>query len=132
MKRGLLIIVFSLVILIGISHILGSLFFFYWDSFWFDEMMHFLGGLTMGFLFLWLWHVSGLFGRDTPSKKAAMLGALIFSLFISVGWEFFEFAHKIASPIGGNYPLDTFNDLLFDFLGATVAGFVGRIRKFYE
>lgn len=131
-KRGLLIILFTLVIAVGILHQAGSIFYFYWNSFWFDELMHFLGGLTMGVLFLWLWYVSGIFGFGTPSKKEAMVGALIFAMIVSFGWEFFEFAHKIATPIGGNYPLDTFNDLLFDFVGATAAGFLGRVRKFYE
>lgn len=86
----------------------------------------------MGFLFLWIWHVSGLFDISTPTKKEAMVGVMIFVLLVSLGWEFFEYAYGIATPVGGDYAIDTLNDLLADVLGGLLAGFIGRTRALYE
>ncbi|MDB5194576.1 MAG: seg [Parcubacteria group bacterium] len=103
----------------------------FWDMRWFDSSMHFLGGLSIGLFSLWVWFVSGLFGRNTPSKKEVFVAALVFSMLAGIWWEFFEFANGIARPIG-SYPLDTFNDVLADFIGGIVAGVWGGLRSFYE
>jgi len=131
MKRSLLYISFALLIVLGVLHILGQTFYFYWDLRWYDNLAHFLGGLSMGFMCLWIWYASGLFGKNTPNKKQAFLVALIGGMVIGLGWEFFEFANGIANPIG-SYALDTFNDLLSDFVGVVAAGIVGARTYFYE
>lgn len=131
MNRTLLILLFLTVAILGGLHQVGERLYFYWDQVWFDSLMHFLGAVAMGFLFLWLWHGSGLFDRSVPTKKEAMVGVLIFVMLVSFGWEFFEFAYGVANPIGGNYPLDTFHDLLFDFLGGIFVGLIGRNKKLY-
>jgi hypothetical protein len=132
MRKTLLIITFSAVILVGGLHHLGSIFYWYWDSFYFDFLMHFLGGFSMGLLFLWGWYASGLFGRSTPGPRESFLGAFFFALFIGIGWEFFEYVYKIAVPAGANYTLDTFHDVAADMLGGISAGLLGRVRRFYE
>jgi hypothetical protein len=132
MNRLLLIITFILIILIGALHQAGSVFYFYWSLAWFDNMMHFLGGLSMGLLFLWIRYVSGLFVKRTPSKKEVMINVIIFVAIVSIGWEIFEYVFDIANPTGGKYLLDTSHDLISDFVGAITAGLLGRIKKFYE
>ena len=94
--------------------------------------MHALGALMISLLFLWLWFVSGLFGKSTPSKREAMVNAIVVVILVGLGWELFEYAYDIATPIGGNYALDTFRDLLADFIGAVVGGFIGRLKVWYE
>jgi hypothetical protein len=103
----------------------------FWGIRWFDSLMHFLGGLTIGTFSLWVWFISGLFGRKTPSKKEAFVAALIFAMLAGVWWEFFEYAYGIAHPIG-SYALDTFHDCLADFVGGMAAGLLGAHRSFYE
>lgn len=132
MKRGLLILTFVSVILVGFLHQIGSAFYFYWDTVWFDGVMHYLGALAVGFLFLWTWFVSGLFGRSTPSKREAYASTLAAVMLVAAGWEFFEYAYNISNPVGGNYAVDTFNDFVFGFLGASTAGLIGRFRRLYE
>lgn len=131
MKRSLLFISFGILVLLGVMHYLGQTFYFYWDMRWYDSLAHFLGGLSMGFICLWLWYASGLFGKSTPNKKQAFIVSLIGGMLIGIGWEFFEFANGIAHPIG-SYALDTFNDLLADFAGSAVAGMIGAKHTFYE
>lgn len=129
--KGLFILSFVAVILVGALHWAGSIFFLYWSINWFDSLMHYLGTMAVGFFFLWVWFVSGLFGRSTPSKKEVMVTALISVMTIAVGWEFFEFAYKLSYP-AVNYVIDTYQDLLCGFFGAITVGLVGRVRSFYE
>jgi hypothetical protein len=132
MKKSLLFVAFGILLILAGLHYAGSIFYLYWDMRWFDSLAHFLGGAGIGFLFLWIWYDSGLFGRSAPSKKAVFLTALISAMIVGIGWEFFEYVNGVANPIAGNYPLDTFNDLLADFYGAVFAGIIGANKKFYE
>ena len=131
MKNQLFRWAFAVVVLVGVLHLAGTIYDFYWNSFWFDALMHFLGGLAVGLIFLWLWYVSGLFEKNIPSKREAMVAALTFAMLVGIGWEIFEYAYGIAVPVGGNYPVDTFHDLLFDFVGGTAAGLLGQIKSLY-
>ena len=98
---------------------------------WFHSLVHCLGGASIGFLFLWIWYDSGLFGRETPNKKSVFIASLISAVIMGLGWEFFELVNNISHPIG-SYSLDTFNDILADFCGGVFAGIVGANKKFYE
>lgn len=66
-----------------------------------------------------------------PTRREVFVAAVIFAMLAGVWWEFFEFANGIANPIG-SYALDTFSDLLSDFVGAVVAGVWGMKKHFYE
>ncbi len=103
----------------------------FWNVRWFDSLMHFLGGLSVGMFSLWVWFASGLFGRGTPTKKEVFVAALIFAMLAGIWWEGLDYAYGMADPIG-SYPMDTFNDLLADFFGGIIAGIWGARRSFYE
>ena len=130
-KIHLLYVAFGVLFILSILHFIGSVYYLYWTLRWFDSLAHFLGGAGIGFLFLWIWFVSGLFEKDVPTKKQVFIASLLVAMIAGFGWEFFEFVHGIANPIG-SYQLDTFNDLLFDFYGGVFAGLVGAYKKFYE
>lgn len=133
MKRGLIIITFVSIILLGALHQVGSTFYLYWDIEWFDIMMHFLGGLSIGFLFVWVWYGSDMLGRRTmPARYAAILSTIAFVLLVSVAWEIFEYVFDIANPSGGNYSVDTFEDFVADTLGGLIAGMLGTIKRLHE
>jgi hypothetical protein len=131
MKSKLLWLTLASIVFLGALHAIGDVFYLYWNSFWFDGLAHFLGGFAMGLIFLWIWFASGIFERSVPNKREAFLAAVLFALFIGVSWEFFEFVYGIANPVGGNYPIDTFHDVCFDFIGGVIAGLLGRIKSFY-
>lgn len=131
MKNKILLISFLLVLVTGVLHIIGSINHLYWNSFWFDGLMHFLGGSSVGMLSLWFLFRSGIFEISVPNKREVFFYTIVCTILIGIGWEVFEFAHGIAVPVGGNYSLDTYNDLLFDFLGGIVAGLIGRIKSLY-
>ncbi len=131
MKNKILLVSFFLILVTGVLHIIGSINHLYWNSFWFDALMHFLGGLSIGSLSLWIWYASGIFEISTPNKREAMITTVLCAILVGLGWEFFESAYGIALPAGGNYHIDTFHDLVFDFLGGIVAGLIGRIKSLY-
>jgi len=130
-KNKLLFISFSLIIFTGMLHIIAGTYHFYWNSFWFDALMHFLGGVAVGLMSLWFWFVSGIFEISVPSKREVFFYAIVCVTLIGIGWEVFEFAYGIAAPVGGNYPMDTYHDLVFDFLGGITVGLIGRIKSLY-
>lgn len=131
MKNKILLISFLLVLVTGVLHIIGSINHLYWNSFWFDGLVHFMGGTSVGMLSVWFLFQSGFFEISVPSKREVFFYAIVCTVLIGIGWEVFEFAYGIAGPVGGKYSLDTYHDLLFDFLGGIVVGLIGRIKSLY-
>lgn len=83
--------------------------FLYWRWWWFDILMHFLGGVLIGGLAL---VTSMTFGIN----RAFTFVVLFFA--IGVGWEIFERTFGLYRAYG--YFGDTLLDLLMDALGAAV------------
>jgi len=131
MRNKILLISFFLVLTTGVLHIVGSINHLYWNSFWFDGLMHFLGGASVGILSLWFLFQSGAFEISLPNSREVFFYVIVSTVLIGIGWEVFEFAYGIAVPVGGNYPLDTYHDLVFDFLGGIVVSLIGRIKSLY-
>ena len=129
MRKPLILLTFALVLLLGVFHQVGSMFYLYWSLPWFDNVAHFLGGLAIGVLSIWV--IYGLILRSTPSSVKVMLTTIFSVLIIGVGWEIFEHIYGIANPTGGNYVTDTTHDLIADTLGAILAGIIGRLKKLY-
>ncbi len=86
--------------------------FLYWRYEWFDIPMHYLGGLSIGVLFV------GFLKTHRPlAFVLALVGAF-------VAWELFEFFSGI--PLEANYPADTALDLVMDGLGGVTAYALAR------
>ena len=120
------------VIMVGVDFV-ARLNFWYWVYPWFDNVSHFLGGLSLGTFALYMWYGSGIFGRTTPSKREAFATAFVFVLIIGLGWEVFEYVYGIAGPsIGQTYAQDTFTDVFSDICGAALAGLIGGWHTWYE
>lgn len=81
--------------------------FLYWRFEWFDIVMHYLGGLTIGVFFI------ALLKRFRP-----WLFLFLF-VTVAVGWEVFEYV--VGLPREANYVFDTALDFLMDTLGAGTA-----------
>lgn len=122
-KFSLLYAGFAALLVLAFMHFLATLFYFYWTVSWWDNMVHFLGGVSIGILSLWLWW--DVLWRRRPSPVAAYLSAIVFVMIIGAGWEIFEYVYNIANPsTGESYFEDTFHDLIADFLGSILAGLV--------
>lgn len=97
--------------------IVGLMYYLQWRFWWYDLVLHGLGGIWVALAVMWLL---------TLVHRAPRIATVIISVII-VGalWEIFEFA--IGAPREVNYQLDTTTDLLMDAVGA-VAGFIVGYR----
>ena len=83
---------------------------------WFDLLVHFLAGLWVSGLSLWIYFRSGYIRKPVQNIRRAFVVAVSSILIIGVSWEFYEIF--IGIPIEENYVQDTFADLIMDTLGA--------------
>lgn len=93
-------------------------------------MMHFLGGLTIGLIFILVFYFSGFTKDQISIERSLVVKTFIFVMLVGIGWEIFEYAFDIANPNHGNYIEDTTLDLVFDALGALTAGLIGKYKRF--
>ena len=103
-------------------HFLALTFYFYWQLWWFDILMHFLGGVVVGLGALW-----ALLGlsvvRDfapTPLQKM-FLAVITAGLVVGISWELYELYFRLFDA--HYYAADTSLDVVMDLTGATVAYF---------
>jgi hypothetical protein len=105
--------------LTAVLHYIALVNFLYWNIDWFDILMHFLGGVTMGLLALFVFFTSGYFKTFATLRKNRLLVLFVlisFTAVIGLGWELWEifsgFSHVLTDQI------DTIIDLFMDLLGA--------------
>ncbi len=102
----------------------------YFQFWWFDIVMHFLGGVFSGLAVLWAYHYFCM--RICDQRKARLfLVALMGTLIIGVAWEVFEGVAGIHL-IEAHIVSDTLMDLLMDSLGALAAFFAFIPQKDIE
>ncbi len=103
-----------LLFFIFVMHFLASEFYWYYSIWYFDMIMHFLGGFWLGLTSIYLF----------PPKNnsiSSFLKILFLVLFTGVGWEVFEMVVNYAIAQNPFDILDTSSDLLFDLLGGLCA-----------
>jgi hypothetical protein len=88
----------------------NHLYFYHW---WFDVVMHLLGGATIGIFSV------GLLGRFQPRAF------LLLTMGAALSWEAFEYFAGISTSQPG-FVYDTAHDLLNDALGAAGAYVLAR------
>ncbi len=104
--------------LIAFLHFIAIEFYFYWSLWWYDIVVHFLGGLFIGLGALWIVFFSGFFSYFQYSKKRALCVALLSIFVVGIAWEVFELWAGV--PFTKNYIADTITDIIIDILGALV------------
>lgn len=129
LKQPLFITSFITLLIVGILHIIATEFYLYWTFPWFDNLMHFLGGLWFGITSIWFFFFSGYAKKFTSKLTARNILTVSIASVIVIGvlWELFEiYAGVLTLEI--DYPLDTSTDLLMDILGAVVAASYAVLR----
>ncbi|MBU1557840.1 hypothetical protein KKC45_02665 [Patescibacteria group bacterium] len=118
-KKISFIFIFILVLSIAILNTIGNELFLYWKLWWFDIIMHFLGGLWVGMSALWIYYFSGFFGNLRKDPPFIFLLSFLSVLAIGLGWEVFEFLIEI--DFSNHYVSDTALDLIMDIVGGIIA-----------
>lgn len=92
---------------IAVLHQLALEHFLYWKLWWFDVLLHFLGGVLIGGI---------AFVFSDVYKTPRLLTLILILLIVGIGWEVFEWIFKLYD--GAWDPVDTAIDLAMDTLGA--------------
>lgn len=118
------VVILTLAILAG--HLFGSIFSLYEGIFWFDMVMHALGGAWLAAVFI------AIGAARYPSFFAPLslllrtLRVVLLVLLAGFAWELYEYGFAVWATaefgdLGFAQPLaDTLSDLALDVLGATV------------
>ncbi len=111
---------FILLVLVGVLNSVAVKLHLYWTLHYFDSLVHFTAGVSVGFAALWF------FSRSVTAKNI-LLVSFAMTLFVGIIWEIFELYFNITYLSDGiHYVTDTSFDLVMDCLGALVAGFYSR------
>jgi len=123
-RARLLRILALLVCVIALMQSAAIVFSLYWTLWWYDILLHFLGGIFIGLLVLWVRFLSGYFPAPSfPwSHGHLFLFTLFWTLIIGVGWEVFEWLVGNTWSME-RYWLDTTLDVALDLIGSIVASF---------
>lgn len=126
MRHTLLRILAGLVLIIATLHAVAFQYSLYWHFWWYDILVHFLGGLFAGLLSVWIVFYSNYVRAPRITRGASLIVVIGGALVIGVGWEVFErFLGHTWSPEG--YWFDTGVDIFMDILGALL-GFAMIVR----
>jgi len=123
-RKKLVKILLSLIFLILVFHSLGNKLYWYSAIWYFDMIMHFLGGLWIALLGFYLFLSKNQSFRLSSEPKAlagAIIKILLFVLLVGVGWEVFEISVNDVLARNPFNALDTFSDIFFDLSGGTLA-----------
>jgi magnesium-transporting ATPase (P-type) len=119
---------FFVLLLVGILNIIAYIFYFYWTLHYFDTLVHFLAGVSVGFASVWFFTYKNRnddLGRfiETWNKKRIIKYTLLSGFIIGFLWEIFEILVQATSFSDGiKYVTDTSLDLFVDTLGSVLAG----------
>jgi hypothetical protein len=111
-RKKLLTRVLLLIFFIFIVNYLAGKFYWYSAIWYFDMLMHFLGGLWLGLAATWF-----LSQQESFFKPSFILKIIFIVFLVGASWELFEivFYNYIAqNPFN---VLDTISDLFFDLAG---------------
>ena len=122
-------LVFLMFFILALNYIGISL---HWDytTWWFDMVLHFLGGFWEGVLFIWFFSIKDLpFLKPSldPNDPKLIYKTIFFVLLIGLLWELFEFYTQNYIAQMPFSLFDTLSDIFFDLVGGFVA-----ISYFYK
>lgn len=102
-----------LMFFIFLTNFLAEKFHWYFSIWYFDMIMHFLGGFWVGFFFLYTF-----LAKDPVLPTAGLFLKIILStLAIGILWEFYEYFLNVVSFTSFDFK-DTLSDIFFDLLGS--------------
>lgn len=114
MKRNILLYTgFGLTLLLWFLNYIAIINYYFWIIWWYDYMMHFLGGFIIGVIIIWTYYT----WRDV---KVSLSTVLLWVIAIGVAWEIYEYMLGAVSVLQ-KYEIDTTHDLIMDLIGGSVA-----------
>ncbi len=114
---------FSLIVLVALIalHLISSYFSWYWSYPWVALIVHILGGLWIGLIFLWFAAYLNQINSMIEYKTKSLLIALVSSALFGILWELVENLANITFINDAGYGLNTATDILMDVIGGILA-----------
>ncbi len=113
-RKNLFKLLATLIFFIFVINFLANKFYWYYSIWYFDIIMHFLGGFWLALVAVYLFKPTNNFLQSIPRL-------LLFVLVLGLGWEVFEFLFN--NYLAQNYFdfWDSLSDVLFDVIGGLCA-----------
>lgn len=124
LHRRILLRALVLMLVVAGLHFLALTFYFYWQLWWFDILMHFLGGVVVGLGALWALLGFSVRQGFIPTPFQMFLAVIAAGLIVGLSWEIYELYFRLFDA--HYYAADTSLDVVMDLTGATVAYFYVR------
>lgn len=123
MKFSINTVMFTFIIFYAITPLLGSMYKLYYLTSWWDDLLHFFGGVVFSMLGIF---VAKYLNRNNKNSliMCAVFG-FCFSLTIAVLWEFFEYGMDVF--FGRDMQVDTIITYINSYLLGNEAGVQGSI-----
>ena len=118
MNRKLLWPVFWLILVVAILNKIGGIFYLYWLTWWFDVVMHFLGGAWLASVTFWLLPLIPAYQDSQIGKREVGVAVIFVTLIVGLLWEAFELWFGISLLSAPDFWLDSVTDLILDLIGA--------------
>ena len=126
-KRTTLFAICGLILFIFALNLVASRFFWYSIIPWFDNLMHFFGGLWLGLTATFVVISYHPFKKKNAPSGYYLFVSLLLALIASIYWEVFEFGvQNIIQFVHLADIPDSLTDILFDILGWSVGYLVLR------
>jgi hypothetical protein len=122
-KKNFILVLLVSVMVIAVLHGVALFLNLYWTFYWYDIMMHFLGGFWVALLAYWFMYYSGYIPKPI-SKKYLFVYLITGTLVIGALWEVFEYLLSATDVLAAAYAEDTILDFIMDTIGAIVAYFL--------
>ena len=120
MKTALFKHTLGLLFVIGVLEIISTIFYLHWTLWWFDVILHFLGGAWAAMTILLIWHNGSSLLK--PSRLKIVWIGVIGAFIIGFMWEIYELLiGATAFGDGIFYWRDTYSDLIMDVCGGFFA-----------
>ena len=120
-KKLFSIILLILIYVIFSLDLAANQYFLYWRFWWFDIVMHFLGGLWIVLLSYYIFYLSGYFKKFNLKGKTILILSFFVLFLVGVFWELFEYLVGAVPETG--YALDTCSDLAMNIVGGGIIYF---------
>ena len=106
---------FLLFCVIAILKFVGDMLYLFDSLWWYDIVLHFLGGGLVAMAVFVIWNI---FKLPILKNNTMVFFVIIFSLIMSVLWEYYELYFGLTTLSDGLvYRFDTTKDLIMDILG---------------
>ena len=118
--------------MLAVLHVLGTIRFWYWTYWWFDNVTHLLGGFWVGGMVLWARFLRGNTEYADLDHERLFLNTAVMVFAVAIVWEITEYVGGavFVSPLK-QYVFDTATDLLSGVLGGVLATGYFLLNRYY-